>query len=296
MEKIEYKNVETMAGKHDITIEYNEELNPEFKETINYLDFYITQILDNKENEHEIVNTIRTICRNLKDAKVAILRHKRTSASCMTTDSRFYNNELVSFKGVYTYNKNMVTLKKDKSTNNAADITYTTKDLDLNGAEKYALDIAKNALLANLGNIIRLDIEKDMKKNTFLAFLTKVYRMAYKKDPNFADVCITEEFKDLFDKLDEQGFRLYGNKVNNKDAKITYLPNHNNKGKLIRNAKEYDYSDLGDLYKYGLVTEDIDKDIELDYIQINNKPELNEIIEEAGKQILKDYEDWKNEK
>ena len=91
MEKIEYKNIDTMVGKHDITIEYNEELNPEFKETINYLDFYITQILDNKENEHEIVNTIRTICRNLKDAKVAILRRKRTSASCMTTDSTITN-------------------------------------------------------------------------------------------------------------------------------------------------------------------------------------------------------------
>ncbi len=296
MEKIEYKNIDTMAGKHDITIEYNEELNPEFNETINYLDLYITQILDNKENEHEIVNTIRTICRNLKDAKITILRRKITFAGRMTTDSGFYNNELVSFKGVTSCNKNMVAIKKDKSTNNEVDITYTTKDLDLSGAEKYALDTAKNALLANLGNIIRLDIEKDMKKNTFLAFLTKVYRMAYKKDPNFADVCITEEFKDLFDKLDEQGFRLYGNKINNKDEKITYLPNHNNKGKLIRNAKEYVYSDLGDLYRYGLVTEDIDKDIELDYIQINNKPELNEIIEEAGKQILKEYEDWKNEK
>ena len=296
MEKIEYKNIETMAGKHDITIEYNEELNPEFRETIHYLDFHITQILDNKENEHEIVNTIRTICRNLKDAKISIIRRRAAFAGYMTTDSRFCNNELVSFKGVATCGKNMITLKKDKSTNNEADITYTTKSLDLNGAEKYGLDNAKNILLATLGNIIRLDIEKDLKKNTFLAFLTKVYRMAYKKDPNFADVCITEEFKDLFDKLDKQGYRLYGNKENNKDAKLTYLPNHNNKGKLIRNAKEYDYSDLGDLYKYGLVTEDIDKDIEVDYIQISNKPELNEIIEEAGKQILKEYEDWEKEK
>ena len=41
---------------------------------------------------------------------------------------------------------------------------------------------------------------------------------------------------------------------------------------------------------------DIDKNIEVDYIQISNKPELNEIIEEAGKQILKEYEDWEKEK
>lgn len=225
------------------------------------------------QNIAGFVNDIRLLCRNIDDFYLNILYSENAtkgSEKFCTANIFIKNNEVDSFAIVaneegkerretkFDSKSGKITSDKHKIWNSFEDLNQTYVEI----IESYAKS-KTTTLLKGMRDIINWSAEKALNGETNRArltqMMTKIYREKYSKDPDYSDPDTILFLNDLLKQiLLEQGVLITATVLNDT---FVYVPN----GEFTRRGKEqqFHFNMLNGIQTYGLVTEDIDKDIKL---------------------------------